>query len=815
MATLNHQTIKEFTDHQKATVTSMEDADQSLRECIESIQDLFNAQNSRARIMARRMARELWDSAWEPHLPDEEPSQSYTSALGDEASQEFRERGVLAAQRIVACLKFESLPHRHAAIPEASLRTYEWIFAEPMQSRWSCFTTWLEGPSDKAYWITGKPGAGKSTLMKFIPRHPRFVTHLDAWAGATPLLYTSFYAWNAGTDLQKSHEGFLRTMLSECIQQRPELASVLFPKRQALFQMWNDNTIVVCPFEYRELMDACKSVASGSGTAYKLFILVDGLDEFEETRSSTHDDLVTLLRELNRHEGVKICASSRPWNAFHDAFRQNPMLRLEQLTMRDIGIYIDTQLSENQGFWELRQVQSTEAAKLITDITSKAQGVFLWVTLVVLLLARQLRDGGSVSELQETLENLPDDLSSFYDHIWSRIEPQYRTEASQLLYMKLVSPSCQLPLYAPTLWYSLDSPETHISGTSTLVPWQPVLSQRLSRRLNSRTGGLLEVHEAAPLVDSRVEFLHRTVIEWATKNSATLMSDSESGYSPYLALLLGEALRISSRALNYTECEDYNEFTTYMVKISKCLSALWLPVDSPQNVLLIEALDCLERGLTGWYGGNSATLNLLEDSEGESSKEPEPGMEFVAFATLMARLPVVPYIKHRVQQNPSLLWFDGSIGTPSSLVGSVALGGDPVREPGMNSDAVVSGRVELLRFITGAEYYGYLNRRDIALILRLAPPGPIKDVLLAIPLTSLYETMAPKGYMDPYQPWLSLPGCSTFFLDREVGREAKKGRIGHRAGPARSTAPAAWNPPQKIAKRPVIPRWRDLMSRHR
>jgi hypothetical protein len=119
--------------------------------------------------------------------------------------------------------------------------------------------------------------------------------------------------------------------------------------------------------------------------------------------------------------------------------------------MQDIGIYIDTQLSENRGFWELRQVQSAEAAKLITDITSKAQGVFLWVTLVVHLLARQLRDGGSVSELQRTLENLPGHLSSFYDHIWNRTEPKYRVEVSQLLYLKLVSPLCHLPLYAPTL----------------------------------------------------------------------------------------------------------------------------------------------------------------------------------------------------------------------------------------------------------------------------------------------------------------------------------------------------------------------------
>jgi hypothetical protein len=201
VATLNHQTIKEYTDNQMAMATDAKDADQNLRECIQSIKYLLDAKTLHARIRAQKIATELWNSTWEPRISNEEPLRSHTDALGKEPGQDFRERGVLVAQRIATSLEFESLPHGQSVIPEASLKTYEWIFAEPLQSRWSCFTTWLEGPSDKTYWITRKPGAGKSTLMKFIPGHPRFATHLGAWAGATPLLYTSFYAWNAGTDL--------------------------------------------------------------------------------------------------------------------------------------------------------------------------------------------------------------------------------------------------------------------------------------------------------------------------------------------------------------------------------------------------------------------------------------------------------------------------------------------------------------------------------------------------------------------------------------------------------------------------------------
>jgi hypothetical protein len=82
----------------------------------------------------------------------------------------------------------------------------------------------IEGDSDWIYWITGKPGAGRSTLITFFLRDQRLGRLLEQWAGDLGLPLGSYYSWNAGNSLQKSHEGLLRTLLYQCLSQKnPDL----------------------------------------------------------------------------------------------------------------------------------------------------------------------------------------------------------------------------------------------------------------------------------------------------------------------------------------------------------------------------------------------------------------------------------------------------------------------------------------------------------------------------------------------------------------------------------------------------------------
>lgn len=78
---------------------------------------------------------------------------------------------------------------------------YEWLSSDldyvSMPSSFS-FKRFVQHLDDKTYWITGKPGSGKSTLMKFIRHHTETTDILKAWAGDDDIVQAAFYFWNSG-----------------------------------------------------------------------------------------------------------------------------------------------------------------------------------------------------------------------------------------------------------------------------------------------------------------------------------------------------------------------------------------------------------------------------------------------------------------------------------------------------------------------------------------------------------------------------------------------------------------------------------------
>ncbi|RYP09050.1 hypothetical protein DL764_001546 [Monosporascus ibericus] len=292
---------------------------------------------------------------------------------------------------ILASLYFTSMGHREADVAKAYAATCDWIFQEPPRSDnnsnlWSSFPLWLENPSNDIYWITGKPGVGKSTLMKFIINDRRLVENFERKRGtsnsadrytrqAERFTIASYFSWIAGTNtLQKSHAGMLRTLLH---QMRGILRPRRFFRGKVDFPEW-DLTELLAAFD--------KLVSFSAESAWNILLVIDGLDEFNED----HGRLISLFRKINNSPSVKICTSSRPWNIFKDAYKQSPKLQVEKLTRAAIEIFVRRRLEASGGFQELEATNGATARELIHHIVERAQGVFLWVSAVVGMLERQL-----------------------------------------------------------------------------------------------------------------------------------------------------------------------------------------------------------------------------------------------------------------------------------------------------------------------------------------------------------------------------------------------------------------------------------------
>lgn len=100
---------------------------------------------------------------------------------------------------------------------------------------WARFLSWLESGSG-IFYISGKPGSGKSTIMKFLVREERTTSALKSWAAGKQLAFASFFFWSSGLGLQRSIEGLYRGLLWEALRTCPELIPTVFP------HMWDNDS---------------------------------------------------------------------------------------------------------------------------------------------------------------------------------------------------------------------------------------------------------------------------------------------------------------------------------------------------------------------------------------------------------------------------------------------------------------------------------------------------------------------------------------------------------------------------------------------
>ncbi len=144
-----------------------------------------------------------------------------------------------------------------------------------MDIPWDNFPKWLEG--DLAlYWITGKPGSGKSTLMKYLHNDPRIPALLQHWSGELSLTIAGFFFWNSETEVQMSKLGLLQTLLHYAIGNDCKLIPTLFPERWRSYMLLGGS---LYHWSMSELLRAFKILISDSSRAF--FFLIDGLDEFD------------------------------------------------------------------------------------------------------------------------------------------------------------------------------------------------------------------------------------------------------------------------------------------------------------------------------------------------------------------------------------------------------------------------------------------------------------------------------------------------------------------------------------------------------
>ena len=416
--------------------------------------------------------------------------------VGQEMEDAAKEQAVLKS------LSFSSRQVRHENVPIAHEQTFMWTIAPPRELEEEPegqFRTWLR-LGDGVFWVSGKAGCGKSTLMKFLADHNQVRSFLDEWAGQAELVTAAHYFWCAGSPMQKSYEGLYRTLLYEIFCKCPRLIPQLCP------HVWMQTDLLPSKADWStaELRDMLRALPECGDLPTRYFFFIDGIDEFD----GDHFELCKILSDLARYPNIKLCLASRPWNIFADVFGNDPRQKIcmEDLTRTDILRFTEGQLASHPR-WGLHQFRPKDKQFIIDSITAKAQGVFLWVFLVTRSLRDGLTNGDTMLELRDRLESLPVDLKRFFKHMLNGVDSIYHEKMAAFL---SIARNAKQPL--DSFLYSMYEKEyedenyaLNMASNSISDDEMDQLHVECQRRINARCGGLLEVRSGS------VQFLHRTV----------------------------------------------------------------------------------------------------------------------------------------------------------------------------------------------------------------------------------------------------------------------------------------------------------------
>lgn len=477
------------------------------------------------------------------------------------------EAGILKQHReILESLDYEQRHDRHEAIPIAHQETFQWAFQKRQGSGSDGeghaegegdFSRWLQQlEGNGTFWVSGKPGSGKSTLMKFLADHRKTRDMLDdpkcPWAASSEVVVVSHYFWSAGTAIQRSQQGLWRSILYEILRQDPRMIPQVCTERCKR----TDTSSSRQPWSSRELLDCIQALAGQERSRKRFCIFVDGLDEFEGDPL----DLIQPLQALSKSRLVKLCVSSRPWNTFEQAFGHRPDLKIyvQDLTVQDIRAFASERL-ESHPNWG-RFASEEDSTSIVEDITERSGGVFLWVFLVTRELREGLTNFDTLGDLRKRLNGMPSELGSFFKHILDSVDSFYHRRMAEALRLSLAVDEVNNGFSVPFSIYFFHDKEAEDPGLSLRMPVEPKfeahtakhMRQRVSCRLNGICKGLLELN------GNFVGYIHRTVRDWlkAPEMQRYLEEKSAPTFNPYGAMLLACLAGIKSTRFTDTILVD-------------------------------------------------------------------------------------------------------------------------------------------------------------------------------------------------------------------------------------------------------------------
>jgi ankyrin repeat protein len=406
------------------------------------------------------------------------------------------------AQKLLKSLAFDQIDTRHQTIQRAHARTCEWLLTKPE------YCDWLDQSKRQQHhgflWIKGKPGAGKSTLMKFAMEEAR-----QSMEGQTII---SFFFNARGDELEKSTVGMYRSLIHQLLQQIPDLSVILgalkSSRHSAEYHSWSLESL-------KALFETCvQSLGDDS-----LLCFIDALDECEEYQVREMVSFLDSLGESAVESGTRlqICLSSRHYPKITVKHCIELILERQEGHKQGIVNYIDD---------ELKLGDSKSSEQLRADLQQKAAGVFMWVVLVVGILNKEHDAGRPTRQLRQRLESISGDLHELFRSILRRSDSDHAEFAICVQFILFAA----RPLSPAELYCAI------LAGTDP----ESLSEEDESPTLNSMKAFILNASKgfAETTVSNNqptVQFIHESIRDFLLKSDGLAIALGGAPWSPAYA----------------------------------------------------------------------------------------------------------------------------------------------------------------------------------------------------------------------------------------------------------------------------------------
>lgn len=384
-----------------------------------------------------------------------------------------------------ACLKslaFEDMDGRQVKIDNAADGTCQWLLKHKTLIEWIHQHRGL-------LWIKGKPGSGKSTLVKYAQNA------LPPIYGTNTLVF-SFFFHGRGHELQRTPIGLFRSLLHQLLKRVPGAVSDLikyFEDKRTTEgepgEKWQ--------WDLKTLQAFLKSSLPIILKRFPVILFIDALDECGEQSAvglvEYFEKLRSSLPPTDSRFGIFFSCRSYPILEL----KGGSTILLDMENNADITTYVKDRFSTDPDHY------------IENLISGRAQGVFMWAHLIVERVLRMKRRREPRVEIKDAITQTPQNLDELYHELVQGVENRSVT-------LKLMQWICfsTRPLTANELQWAMavDPNQTYRSLDECQGSKDFINGDDIDTRVMVLSCGLAEI---IPSNNSRiVQFIHQSVMDF-------------------------------------------------------------------------------------------------------------------------------------------------------------------------------------------------------------------------------------------------------------------------------------------------------------